>query len=83
MATAPTMEPATDTPADVVADHERGIAPVPVGPEAHKSHISTLGHLRLRDEDTNQIILIPNPSEDPNDPLNWKVYPGHTTTAEG
>lgn len=30
-----------------------------------------LGHLRLRHQETNEIILIPAPSDDPNDPLNW------------
>lgn len=30
-----------------------------------------MGHLRLRDLETNEIILIPTPSQDPNDPLNW------------
>jgi hypothetical protein len=37
----------------------------------HVSTIETLGHLRLRDAETNQIILVPTPSADPNDPLNW------------
>lgn len=32
---------------------------------------TTLGHLRLRHVETNEIILIPTPSADPNDPLNW------------
>lgn len=31
----------------------------------------TLGHLRLRDSETNEIILVPSPSSDPKDPLNW------------
>ncbi|KAK0631993.1 major facilitator superfamily domain-containing protein [Immersiella caudata] len=31
----------------------------------------TLGHVQLRDHETNEIILIPTPSSDPNDPLNW------------
>jgi hypothetical protein len=31
----------------------------------------TLGNVRLRDHATNEIILIPTPSSDPNDPLNW------------
>jgi len=34
-------------------------------------HGSTLGHLRLRNVETNEIILLPTPSNDPNDPLNW------------
>ncbi|KAI1639471.1 major facilitator superfamily domain-containing protein [Biscogniauxia mediterranea] len=31
----------------------------------------TLGDVRLRDHHTQEIILIPAPSNDPNDPLNW------------
>lgn len=31
----------------------------------------TFGHVQLRDHETNEIILIPTPSSDPNDPLNW------------
>ncbi|OJJ05802.1 hypothetical protein ASPVEDRAFT_153959 [Aspergillus versicolor CBS 583.65] len=38
----------------------------------------SLGHVRLRNEHTNEIILSPAPSLDPNDPLRWstgyKVY---------
>ncbi|CAI7667778.1 unnamed protein product [Penicillium palitans] len=38
----------------------------------------TLGHIRLRHEHTNELILIPAPSLDPNDPLRWstpyKIY---------
>ncbi|GAP83480.1 putative MFS transporter [Rosellinia necatrix] len=30
-----------------------------------------LGSVRLRDHDTNEVILIPTPSSDPNDPLRW------------
>jgi hypothetical protein len=30
-----------------------------------------LGNVQLRDQDTNEIILVPTPSDDPNDPLNW------------
>lgn len=32
---------------------------------------ATLGNVRLRHAVTNEIILIPTPSSDPNDPLNW------------
>ncbi|KAL7916896.1 major facilitator superfamily domain-containing protein [Trichoderma velutinum] len=32
---------------------------------------SALGTVRIRSPDTNQIILIPSPTKDPNDPLNW------------
>ena len=33
----------------------------------------TLGSLRLRHHQTNEVILIPTPTKDPNDPLNWWV----------
>lgn len=36
-------------------------------------HWHTLGHVRLRDAETNKIILLPPPSLDPNDPLRWRV----------
>ena len=32
--------------------------------------VSTLGSVQLRN-DAGEIILIPTPSNDPNDPLNW------------
>lgn len=31
----------------------------------------TLGRVRLQDEITGASILVPQPSSDPNDPLNW------------
>lgn len=34
---------------------------------------NTLGTVRLRHAETKEIILIPTPSRDPNDPLNWSV----------
>ncbi|CAJ2501731.1 Uu.00g045840.m01.CDS01 [Anthostomella pinea] len=33
--------------------------------------LRSLGNIRLRDHHTNEIILIPAPSRDPNDPLRW------------
>lgn len=39
--------------------------------EQEGAQVKTLGHLRLRDEDTNEVILVPTPSNDPKDPLNW------------
>jgi hypothetical protein len=36
-----------------------------------KARVRTLGNVRLRHHDTNEVILIPTPSSDPNDPLNW------------
>jgi hypothetical protein len=38
-----------------------------------KDRKRTLGNVRLRDHETNEIILIPTPSSDSNDPLNWYV----------
>ncbi|KAH7141089.1 major facilitator superfamily domain-containing protein [Dactylonectria macrodidyma] len=38
---------------------------------AETTAVNTLGHVRLRHEVTNEIILIPTPSNDPRDPLNW------------
>jgi hypothetical protein len=35
--------------------------------------VKTLGTLRLLHHETHDIILIPTPSQDPNDPLNWYV----------
>ncbi|KAJ5112669.1 hypothetical protein N7532_000714 [Penicillium argentinense] len=39
--------------------------------EIEGAQMKTLGHLRLRDKDTNEVILVPTPSSDPKDPLNW------------
>lgn len=39
--------------------------------EQKNAKVKALGHLRLRDEDTNEVILVPTPSYDPKDPLNW------------
>lgn len=33
--------------------------------------VQTLGSVRLHKQGTREIILIPTPSTDPNDPLNW------------
>jgi hypothetical protein len=40
-----------------------------------QSRKRTLGNLRLIDQETNAVILVPTPSSDPNDPLNWYVHP--------
>lgn len=42
-------------------------------PKEELTKQNTLGSLRLRHEDTNDVILIPTPSSDPKDPLNWSV----------
>jgi len=45
---------------------------IEVAPPVHDpEHWHTLGHVRLRDADTQKIILLPAPSLDPNDPLRW------------
>lgn len=31
----------------------------------------TLGNVRLRHHETNEIILVPTPTDDPKDPLTW------------
>lgn len=36
-----------------------------------EKRVQTLGTVRLRHHETNEIIRIPVPSNDPNDPLNW------------
>jgi len=35
----------------------------------HLLHVQTLGSIRLRDEHTGEVILVPTPTQDPNDPL--------------
>lgn len=40
-----------------------------VAAERKRKH--TLGNVRLRHHETNDLVLIPTPSKDPNDPLNW------------
>ncbi|KAK7514488.1 major facilitator superfamily domain-containing protein [Phyllosticta citriasiana] len=42
-------------------------------PKEEVAKQNTLGSLRLRHEDTNDIILIPTPSNDPRDPLTWST----------
>lgn len=36
----------------------------------YRQPVNTLGHVRLQDE-TGARLLVPQPSSDPNDPLNW------------
>ncbi|KAM7200465.1 MFS general substrate transporter [Rhypophila sp. PSN 637] len=43
--------------------------------EMEKTRVRTLGNVRLRHHDTNEIILVPAPSSDPRDPLNWYTTP--------
>jgi hypothetical protein len=44
-----------------------------LGKDGHATgkKVRTLGTVRLRHHETNEVILIPTPSDDPNDPLNW------------
>ncbi|KAJ5641161.1 hypothetical protein N7528_000786 [Penicillium herquei] len=39
--------------------------------KGRQGQTKTLGHLRLRDSETNEVILVPTPSSDSKDPLNW------------
>lgn len=41
--------------------------------EVERTRVRTLGNVRLRHHDTNEIILVPTPSSDPRDPLNWYI----------
>ena len=36
--------------------------------------VHTLGTVRLHHAETKEVILVPAPSNDPNDPLNWYVF---------
>ncbi|KAI1279918.1 major facilitator superfamily domain-containing protein [Xylaria sp. FL0933] len=45
-------------------------AQIPVN-QAGERKREALGNVRLRDHHTNEVILIPKPSSDPNDPLRW------------
>lgn len=43
-------------------------------PKMKQSRHGTLGNVRLRHHETNEIILVPTPSNDLNDPLNWPQW---------
>lgn len=47
--------------------------PVAVSDLDNIEHINTLGSVRLHNVHTKEIVLVPQPSDDPNDPLNWYV----------
>jgi len=47
------------------------MAPTLTTTDGDIARVQTLGSVRLRQIDTNEVILIPQPSTDPNDPLNW------------
>jgi hypothetical protein len=55
-----------------ITQTEQGHPDGPIGLEKTSgTSVKTLGHLRLRHAETNEIILVPTPSSDPRDPLNW------------
>lgn len=41
------------------------------GKDNDMPQVETLGTVRLRHETTNELLLVPKPSDDPDDPLNW------------
>jgi hypothetical protein len=43
--------------------------------QPHLIHTQTLGSIRLRDQHTGEVILVPTPTKDPNDPL--VLHPPH------
>ncbi|PMB69348.1 putative MFS-type transporter [Beauveria bassiana] len=61
---------ATDAVEVVTRQCEKGAESAPRSKVSRKA---TLGNVRLRNEENNEIILIPTPSLDINDPLNWFV----------
>ena len=48
-----------------------GEAPIPKVNDSQYRQKVTLGSVRLHDANTGNMNLIPQPSEDPNDPLRW------------
>lgn len=51
------------------------MSPKEADPSSVAPRGQNLGDLRLRHHETNEIILIPTPSRDPHDPLNWQATP--------
>lgn len=43
------------------------------GEQSEPCRKATLGNVRLRHQVDDAVILVPTPSSDPNDPLNWFV----------
>ncbi|KAJ5213044.1 hypothetical protein N7449_000213 [Penicillium cf. viridicatum] len=60
-----------------MSSHEDGCNSSAITAHRHNP-TETLGHVRLQDEVTGATLLVPQPSSDPNDPLNWskafKIY---------
>ena len=44
-------------------------------PLPHLQHSETLGSVRLQQAHTGAVLLVPQPTDDPNDPLGWCVSP--------
>jgi hypothetical protein len=70
------IEPSIETPiADPHSPSEPHNSAGAVSADLDGKHVVkrvvTLGSVRHRHEHTGEIILIPTPSSDPNDPLNW------------
>ncbi|KAF8857618.1 MFS general substrate transporter [Acephala macrosclerotiorum] len=61
------MSTGIEQPVQAVSSNEVGDVEKP----SNVKRIATLGTVRHRHEHTNEIILVPTPSDDPNDPLNW------------
>lgn len=60
-----------EPPAKIEPQVEQRISAAHLDHFYDKEHYHTLGHVRLRDAYTKEIILTPAPSLDPNDPLLW------------
>lgn len=56
----------TETPSSAPTDRKKGA--VALHDEGSRGF---LGTVRLRNDQTGEVILVPTPSNDPNDPLNW------------
>ncbi len=54
----------------ILSDSDNMSAPSEVASEKIAKK-ETLGNVQLRHHETNEIILVPTPTNDPNDPLNW------------
>lgn len=57
--------------AEIQHQRTQDTAEEPLEKPNHKINFHSLGHVRLLHHDTKEVILIPPPSADPNDPLNW------------
>lgn len=76
------MSSAMDPNAPTILAETSNIEPVESYSKNRVKRVETLGTLRHRDEHTNEIILIPTPSQDPNDPLNWYAEARSTLHSE-